>query len=190
MAGQGPDGDVCSQSSSPRSLSRSFGLAASRCPLASATGTGLRAARCVPTRRRASRGARRRTRTAERGQAHGCAGADDGVRSPSARLRSTRSVAGERRNRERHGVAPAAGNEGADALGRRDAPCCVRRRCFHWRGTVKLAEREGAGVIVFGSEYRTAPGAVSPCMSAEYLLEGGSAVVAVASAKLCEPKGT
>jgi Universal stress protein family len=48
----------------------------------------------------------------------------------------------------------------------------------------QLAEREGASVVVFGSEYRTPPGHVEPGTSAQYLLEGGSVVVAIAAAGL------
>jgi nucleotide-binding universal stress UspA family protein len=47
-------------------------------------------------------------------------------------------------------------------------------------GLTELAEREGADVIVFGSEYRTAPGTVKPGISAAKLLLGGPAAIAVA----------
>ena len=46
----------------------------------------------------------------------------------------------------------------------------------------KLAESEGAGVIVFGSDYRTAPGHVEPGTSAQQLLDGGRVGVAIAAA--------
>ena len=49
-------------------------------------------------------------------------------------------------------------------------------------GLRDLAEREGADVIVFGSEYRTAPGSVLPGTSALRLLEGGPIAVALAPA--------
>jgi nucleotide-binding universal stress UspA family protein len=45
-----------------------------------------------------------------------------------------------------------------------------------------LAEQEEADVIVFGSDYRTAPGRVSPQRSAQRLLEGGPAAIAIAPA--------
>ncbi len=45
-----------------------------------------------------------------------------------------------------------------------------------------LAEQEGADVIVFGSDYRTPAGHVSPQQSAQALLEGGPAAVAIAPA--------
>lgn len=45
-----------------------------------------------------------------------------------------------------------------------------------------LAEEEHADIIVFGSEYRTAAGHVAPQRSAQALLEGGPAAVAIAPA--------
>jgi hypothetical protein len=51
-------------------------------------------------------------------------------------------------------------------------------------GLAELAEREGAGVIVFGSEYRTAQGLVKPGISAHKLLLGGPAAIGVAPAGL------
>src|SRR6185369_7852131 len=53
-------------------------------------------------------------------------------------------------------------------------------------GLAELAEREGADVIVFGSEYRTAPGLVKPGISAHKLLLGGPAAIAVAPAGMWE----
>ncbi len=53
-------------------------------------------------------------------------------------------------------------------------------------GLAELAEREGADVIVFGSEYRTAQGLVKPGISAHKLLLGGPAAIAVAPAGLRE----
>ncbi|HXY17138.1 MAG TPA: universal stress protein [Gaiellaceae bacterium] len=49
-------------------------------------------------------------------------------------------------------------------------------------GLRDLAEREGAELIVFGSEYRTAPGHVQPGSSALHLLEGGPIAVSIAPA--------
>lgn len=49
-------------------------------------------------------------------------------------------------------------------------------------GLTELAEREGADVIVFGSEYRTAAGLVKPGISAHKLLLGGPSAIAVAPA--------
>ena len=51
-------------------------------------------------------------------------------------------------------------------------------------GLAELAERENADVIVFGSEYRTAPGTVKPGIPAHKLLLGGPAAIAVAPAGL------
>jgi nucleotide-binding universal stress UspA family protein len=48
----------------------------------------------------------------------------------------------------------------------------------------QLAAREGASIVVFGSDYRTAPGRVEPGTSAQFLLEGGSVAVAIAAAGL------
>jgi nucleotide-binding universal stress UspA family protein len=53
-------------------------------------------------------------------------------------------------------------------------------------GLSELAERENADVIVFGSEYRTAPGTVKPGISAHKLLLGGPAALAVAPAGMRE----
>jgi hypothetical protein len=47
-----------------------------------------------------------------------------------------------------------------------------------------LAASEGASLIVFGSDYRTAPGHVEPGTSAQQLLDGGSVAVAIAAAGL------
>ena len=53
-------------------------------------------------------------------------------------------------------------------------------------GTVlgELAQREGAAIIVFGSDYRTSPGRAEPGTSAQRLLEGGPVAIAVAAAGL------
>jgi nucleotide-binding universal stress UspA family protein len=54
----------------------------------------------------------------------------------------------------------------------------------------ELIEREGFGVIVFGSSYRTPAGHVAPGRAAEQLLDGGPAAVALAPAgyRLAEPR--
>lgn len=49
-------------------------------------------------------------------------------------------------------------------------------------GLRQLAARQGAAVIVFGSDYRTPPGRVEPGASAQRLLDGGSVAIAVAPA--------
>lgn len=48
----------------------------------------------------------------------------------------------------------------------------------------QLATREGASVIVFGSDYRTPPGHADPGASAQHLLDGGAVAVAIAAAGL------
>ncbi len=75
---------------------------------------------------------------------------------------------------------------GAEAIGKPDAPLHVVVSASTGEGLWALAEREGADAIVFGSEYRTAPGAVRPGTSAQRLLEGGPCAVAIAPAKLRE----
>ena len=51
-------------------------------------------------------------------------------------------------------------------------------------GLHELASSVGADAIVFGSEYRTAPGSVSPGTSAQKLLDGGPFAVAIAPAEM------
>jgi len=51
-------------------------------------------------------------------------------------------------------------------------------------GLGQLADSEGASLVVFGSEYRTAPGHVEPGTSAQQLLDGGSVAIAIAAAGL------
>jgi nucleotide-binding universal stress UspA family protein len=51
-------------------------------------------------------------------------------------------------------------------------------------GLAKLAESEGASMIVFGSDYRITPGHVEPGATAQTLLEGGPIAIAVAPAGL------
>lgn len=73
---------------------------------------------------------------------------------------------------------------GAEAIG---APGIPRHVIVHpstGEGLIGLAERERADVVVFGSEYRTAPGAVVPGASARRLLNGGPTAVGIAPADL------
>jgi nucleotide-binding universal stress UspA family protein len=71
---------------------------------------------------------------------------------------------------------------GARTLGDLD----VRRRVLVSGSTAEglkwLAEQEGADIIVFGSDYRTAAGHVAPQKSAQALLEGSPAAIAIAPA--------
>lgn len=48
----------------------------------------------------------------------------------------------------------------------------------------RLARDEEARLVVFGSDYRTAPGHIEPGTSAQHVLEGGSVAVAIAAAGL------
>lgn len=48
----------------------------------------------------------------------------------------------------------------------------------------KLAEQQGASIIVFGSDYRTPLGRAEPGTTAQRLIEGGAVAIAVASAGL------
>lgn len=51
-------------------------------------------------------------------------------------------------------------------------------------GLSQLAEGEGASLVIFGSDYRTAPGHVEPGTSAQFLLDGGSVAIGIAAAGL------
>lgn len=57
-------------------------------------------------------------------------------------------------------------------------------------GLRELAEHERASTIVFGSEYRTAPGHVDPQQSARRLLDGGPLAIAIAPANYREQAPT
>src|SRR3954468_4032062 len=71
---------------------------------------------------------------------------------------------------------------GADALGDEKIPQHVVVHASTGAGLWELAEGEKAELIVFGSDYRTAKGAVMPGTSAERMLTGGPAAVAIAPA--------
>jgi nucleotide-binding universal stress UspA family protein len=73
---------------------------------------------------------------------------------------------------------------GAASIGAPDTPRHVVVNPGTSDGLTELAEREGADVIVFGSEYRTAPGLLKPGIPAHKLLLGGPAAIAVAPAGL------
>jgi nucleotide-binding universal stress UspA family protein len=57
-------------------------------------------------------------------------------------------------------------------------------------GLRRLAEEQGADVIVFGSDYRTAAGHVSPQKSAQALLENARTAIAIASANFRSEQAT
>ena len=71
---------------------------------------------------------------------------------------------------------------GAEALGDEKTPRHVVVHASTGAGLWELAEREKADVIVFGSDYRTAKGAVMPGTSAQRMLTGGPVAVAIAPA--------
>jgi nucleotide-binding universal stress UspA family protein len=73
---------------------------------------------------------------------------------------------------------------GAASLGAPDMPRHVVVNAGTSVGLAELAESEGADVIAFGSEYRTAVGLVKPGISAHKLLLGGPTAIAVAPAGL------
>jgi nucleotide-binding universal stress UspA family protein len=73
---------------------------------------------------------------------------------------------------------------GAESVGAPDMPRHVVVNPSTSEGLAELAGREQADVIVFGSEYRTAPGTVAPGRPAHKLLLGGPAAIAIAPAGL------
>jgi nucleotide-binding universal stress UspA family protein len=73
---------------------------------------------------------------------------------------------------------------GAAEIGAPDVDRHVVVHASTGEGLAELAERTDADVVVFGSEYRTAPGTVVPGTSAQRLLSGGRTAVAIAPAGL------
>jgi nucleotide-binding universal stress UspA family protein len=71
---------------------------------------------------------------------------------------------------------------GAQALGDAKTPRHVIVHASTGAGLWELAESEKADLIVFGSDYRTAEGAVMPGTSAQRMLTGGPVAVAIAPA--------
>src|SRR3954447_10330982 len=71
---------------------------------------------------------------------------------------------------------------GAEALGDEKVEQHVVVHASTGTGLWELAESEKADLIVFGSDYRTAAGAVMPGTSAQRMLTGGPAAVAIAPA--------
>ena len=71
---------------------------------------------------------------------------------------------------------------GAKELGDESIPQRVIVHASTGAGLWELAEREKADLIVFGSDYRTAAGAVLPGTSAQRMLTGGPVAVAIAPA--------
>jgi nucleotide-binding universal stress UspA family protein len=79
--------------------------------------------------------------------------------------------------------------EGAAAVGRPDAPRHVVVSASTAEGLRELARSRHADVVVFGSEYRTAPGHVDPQATARRLLDGGQFALALAPAGFAERNG-
>jgi nucleotide-binding universal stress UspA family protein len=77
-------------------------------------------------------------------------------------------------------------DRGARALGNPSIERHLVLSASTGEGLLSLAERERADVVVFGSDYRTAPGSVRPGTSAQRLLGGGPVAVALAPANLHE----
>jgi nucleotide-binding universal stress UspA family protein len=107
--------------------------------------------------------------------------ADAGTELILAYVRHSTQSEREREQLEEH-EAEALLERGARTLGDLD----VQRRVVVSPSTAEgirwLAEEEGADIVVFGSDYRTAAGHVAPQKSAEALLEGAPAAVAIAPA--------
>src|SRR6266542_3965652 len=73
---------------------------------------------------------------------------------------------------------------GAREIGAPDMPRHVVFHASTGEGLMELAEHEHADVVVFGSDYRTASGAVQPGTSAQRMLNGASTAIAVSPADL------
>lgn len=73
---------------------------------------------------------------------------------------------------------------GAQLLGDAEIRCHVVVSASTEDGLEQLAVQENAQVIVFGSDYRTAPGRAEPGNTAQRLLEGGPVAIAIAAAGL------
>jgi len=80
---------------------------------------------------------------------------------------------------------------GAELLGEPDVARHVVIGASTGEALAQLARDEQASLIVFGSDYRTAPGHVEPGNTAQHLLDGGTVAVAIAPAGLrTEPDGS
>jgi nucleotide-binding universal stress UspA family protein len=107
--------------------------------------------------------------------------ADAGIELMLAYVRHTTEDERERERLEEH-EAEALLERGARTLGDLDVERRVVLSGSTAEGLSWLAEEEDAEIIVFGSDYRTAAGHVSPQRSALALLEGGPAAIAIAPA--------
>ena len=107
--------------------------------------------------------------------------ADSGIELMLAYVRHTTENERERERLEEH-EAEALLERGARTLGDLDVERRVVLSGSTAEGLSWLAEQEEAEIIVFGSDYRTAAGHVSPQRSAQALLQGGPAAIAIAPA--------
>jgi nucleotide-binding universal stress UspA family protein len=107
--------------------------------------------------------------------------ADAGAELILAYVRHTTQLEREREELEEH-EAEALLERGARWLGDVDVERRVVVSASTAEGLRWLAEEEEADIIVFGSDYRTAAGHVAPQHSAQILLEGGPAAIAIAPA--------
>jgi nucleotide-binding universal stress UspA family protein len=107
--------------------------------------------------------------------------ADAGAEPILAYVRHTTQSEREREQLEEHEV-QALLERGARTLGDLDVERRVVVSASTAEGIRWLADQEDADIVVFGSDYRTAAGHVAPQRSAEALLEGSPAAVAIAPA--------
>jgi len=107
--------------------------------------------------------------------------ADAGAELTLAYVRHTTQTEPEREQLEEH-EAEGLLERGARTLGDLDVERRVVLSASTAEGIRWLAEEEHADIVVFGSDYRTAAGHVAPQKSAEVLLEGSPAAVALAPA--------
>jgi nucleotide-binding universal stress UspA family protein len=107
--------------------------------------------------------------------------ADAGARLTLAYVRHTTQSERSREELEEH-EAEALLERGAQRLEDVDVDQRVIVSASTGEGLKWLAEHEGADIVVFGSDYRTAVGHVTPGRSAQTLLEGGPAALALAPA--------
>src|SRR5207248_5348697 len=107
--------------------------------------------------------------------------AQAGARLTLAYVRHTTQIQRDREELEEH-EAEALLERGARWLGDLDVARRVVVSASTGEGLKWLADQDEADIVVFGSDYRTAAGHVSPQQSAQTLLEGGPAAVAIAPA--------
>jgi nucleotide-binding universal stress UspA family protein len=107
--------------------------------------------------------------------------ADAGASLTLAYVRHTTEVRRDREELEEH-EAHSLLARGARWLGDLDVDRRVVVSASTGEGLRWLADQEEADIVVFGSDYRTAAGHVAPQQSAQKLLEGGPAAVAIAPA--------